>query len=91
MQELRQPAPNFQGAAASASANHIDIETLWNRLLPGQYGVLISMFRNDKQQRDIRELQDYIPKVITFFEAWENVPKNHQPNWYKAALVNYNI
>eukprot|EP00971_Amphidinium_carterae_P112824 2234396-Amphidinium_carterae.2 len=47
------------------------------------------MFRNDKQQRDIRELQDYISKVITFLEAWENVPKNHQPNWYKAARANY--
>eukprot|EP00971_Amphidinium_carterae_P204417 4056598-Amphidinium_carterae.1 len=54
------------------------------------------MFRNDKQQRDIRELQEYIPKVITFLEAWENVPKNLQPDWYQAALAaaglaNYSI
>eukprot|EP00971_Amphidinium_carterae_P296258 5884694-Amphidinium_carterae.1 len=49
------------------------------------------MFRNDKQQRDIRELQEYIPKVITFLEAWENLPKHLQPNWYQAALANYSI
>eukprot|EP00971_Amphidinium_carterae_P107774 2134143-Amphidinium_carterae.1 len=49
------------------------------------------MFRNDKQQRDIRELQDYLPQVITFLEAWENVLKNHQPPWYQAALAKYNI
>eukprot|EP00971_Amphidinium_carterae_P149179 2957790-Amphidinium_carterae.1 len=91
MQDFRQPAPTFQSAAASASANPYDLETLWNRLLPGQYGALIPMFRNDEQQRDIRELQDNIPKVITFLEAWENVPKNHQPKWYKDALANYSV
>eukprot|EP00971_Amphidinium_carterae_P165068 3272174-Amphidinium_carterae.1 len=80
MQDLRQHAPTFQSAAASASANPYDFEALWNRLLPGRFGALIPMFRNDKKQRDIRELQEYIPKVINFLEAWENVPKNLQPD-----------
>eukprot|EP00971_Amphidinium_carterae_P055126 1086412-Amphidinium_carterae.1 len=90
MRELRQPAPNFQ-SAASASATTIDLETMWNQLLPGQYGVLIPMFRNDRKQRDFRELQNYIPQVIKFLEAWDNVPKNKQPPWYQAALANYKI
>eukprot|EP00971_Amphidinium_carterae_P214324 4253608-Amphidinium_carterae.2 len=47
MRELRQPAPNSPSAAASASAPTIDLETMWNRLLPGKYGILIPMFRND--------------------------------------------
>eukprot|EP00971_Amphidinium_carterae_P320456 6369678-Amphidinium_carterae.2 len=49
------------------------------------------MFRNDRKQRDIRELENYIPQVIKFLEAWENVPQNNQPPWYRAALANYNI
>eukprot|EP00971_Amphidinium_carterae_P298695 5934299-Amphidinium_carterae.1 len=64
---------------------------MWNRLLPGRYGSLIPMFRNDRRQRDIRELQDSIPKVIAFLEAWENVPKNQQPKWYHDALADYSI
>eukprot|EP00971_Amphidinium_carterae_P334253 6469413-Amphidinium_carterae.1 len=91
MREFRQPAPNYQSASASASTNTIDLETFWNRLLPGKYAVLIPVFRNDKKQRDIREWEDYIPRVIIFLEAWENVPKNHQPPWYHAALAEYDI
>eukprot|EP00971_Amphidinium_carterae_P107717 2132898-Amphidinium_carterae.1 len=49
------------------------------------------MFRNDRRPRDIREVEDQIPKVIHFLEAWENVPKNLQPNWYRDALANYSI
>eukprot|EP00971_Amphidinium_carterae_P313504 6230348-Amphidinium_carterae.2 len=53
MQELRQPAPTVQSAcaaacvptvqsaAASASANPYNFEAMWNRILPGKYGVLI--------------------------------------------------
>eukprot|EP00971_Amphidinium_carterae_P141865 2810087-Amphidinium_carterae.1 len=85
MQELRQPAPTFQSAAASASvttfqsaaasasANPYDFEAMWNRLLLGRYGSLIPMFRNDRRPRDICEVED---QVIAFLEAWENVPKN---------------
>eukprot|EP00971_Amphidinium_carterae_P231518 4594886-Amphidinium_carterae.1 len=47
------------------------------------------MFRHDKRPRDIREVQDSIPKVIAFLEAWENVPKNQQPKWYRDARANY--
>eukprot|EP00971_Amphidinium_carterae_P103832 2056033-Amphidinium_carterae.1 len=89
MQALRQPAPTFQSAAASttsiqsaaasASANPYDFDAMWNRLLPGKYGILIPMFRNDRRPRDIREVEDQTPKVIAFLEAWENVPKNKQP------------
>eukprot|EP00971_Amphidinium_carterae_P081065 1603902-Amphidinium_carterae.4 len=34
---------------------------------------------------------EYIPKVIAFLEAWENVPKNRQPQWYQSALASYSI
>eukprot|EP00971_Amphidinium_carterae_P291221 5782212-Amphidinium_carterae.1 len=44
------------------------------QLLPGKYGSLIPMFHNDRRQRDIREVEDQISKVIAFLEAWENVP-----------------
>eukprot|EP00971_Amphidinium_carterae_P169082 3349345-Amphidinium_carterae.1 len=89
MQELRQPAPAYQSAAASAttsqsaaasaSACPYNFDAMWQRLLPGRYGSLIPMFRNDRRQRDIRVVEDQIPKVIAFLEAWENVPKNNQP------------
>eukprot|EP00971_Amphidinium_carterae_P052757 1038864-Amphidinium_carterae.1 len=64
---------------------------MWNRLLPGKYGVLIPTFRNDKKHRDVRVFEQYIPLVIEFLEAWDNVPKNKQPIWYQSALANYNI
>eukprot|EP00971_Amphidinium_carterae_P282315 5604831-Amphidinium_carterae.1 len=49
------------------------------------------MFRNDRRQRDIREIEDQIPKVRAFLEAWENVPQNQQPKWYRDALAGYSI
>eukprot|EP00971_Amphidinium_carterae_P231121 4586675-Amphidinium_carterae.1 len=61
MRELRQPAPTFQSAAA-ASAGPYNFDAMWQRLLPGKYGTLIPMFRNDRRQRDIREIEDQIPK-----------------------------
>eukprot|EP00971_Amphidinium_carterae_P025520 503556-Amphidinium_carterae.1 len=61
MRELRQPASTFQNAAA-ASANTYNFDAMWQRLLPGRFASLIPMFRSDKRQRDIRELQDQIPK-----------------------------
>eukprot|EP00971_Amphidinium_carterae_P187209 3715640-Amphidinium_carterae.1 len=64
---------------------------MWNNLLPGKYAALIPSFRNDRRQRDVRVFEQYIPRVIEFLEAWENVPENKQPKWYKAALAGYNI
>eukprot|EP00971_Amphidinium_carterae_P348708 6490638-Amphidinium_carterae.2 len=86
MRELRQPAPSTQ-SAASPSWNTIDFEAMWNRLLPDKYGVLIPMFRSDKKHRDVRVFEQYIPPVIEFLEAWDNVPKNKQPGWYQSALA----
>eukprot|EP00971_Amphidinium_carterae_P235060 4664612-Amphidinium_carterae.2 len=91
MRELRPPAPATQSAAASAASSGIDVEAMWNQLLLGQYGSLIPAFRNDRQNRDLLELQKYIPQVIEFLEAWENVPQNLQPPWYRAALADYHI
>eukprot|EP00971_Amphidinium_carterae_P199445 3958193-Amphidinium_carterae.2 len=90
VRELRQPAPGPQ-CASSPSWDTVDFEAMWNQLLPGKYGVLIPIFRNDRKHRDFRELQKYIPQVIEFLEAWDNVSQNKQPTWYKAALANYNI
>eukprot|EP00971_Amphidinium_carterae_P181467 3600122-Amphidinium_carterae.1 len=35
---------------------------MWNRLLPGKFGFLVPMFRNDKRPGNICEVQDSIPK-----------------------------
>eukprot|EP00971_Amphidinium_carterae_P351229 6491991-Amphidinium_carterae.1 len=78
MRELRQPAPTFQSTNA-ASSNPYNFDAMWQRLLPGRFASLIPMFRNDRRQRDIREIEDQIPKVRAFLEAWENVPQNRQP------------
>eukprot|EP00971_Amphidinium_carterae_P288632 5731051-Amphidinium_carterae.1 len=103
MQDLRQPAPTMQSASAAAyvptgqrpadgtSFNHFDMEAMWNQLLPGKYGILIPMFRQDKNPRDFREVAKEIPKVIDFLEAWDNVPQNKQPSWYRDALANYSL
>eukprot|EP00971_Amphidinium_carterae_P134132 2657867-Amphidinium_carterae.1 len=90
MRELRQPASTFQSAAA-ASASPYNFDAMWQRLLPGRFASLIPMFRNDRRQRDIREIEDLIPKVRAFLEAWENVPQNLQPKWYHDALAGYSI
>eukprot|EP00971_Amphidinium_carterae_P172828 3425918-Amphidinium_carterae.2 len=46
---------------------------------------------NAIRQLDVRVFAQYIPRVIEFLEAWEKVPENDQPKWYKAALAGYNI
>eukprot|EP00971_Amphidinium_carterae_P237038 4704397-Amphidinium_carterae.1 len=61
MRELRQPASTFQHAAA-ASASPYNFDAMWQRLLPGRFASLIPMFRNDRCPRDIREIEDQIPK-----------------------------
>eukprot|EP00971_Amphidinium_carterae_P004141 82415-Amphidinium_carterae.1 len=83
--------PTAQRPADGASFNHSDIEALWNQLLPGKYSILIPMFRQDRNPRDFREVVKEIPKVIDFLEAWDNVPQNKQPNWYRDALANYSL
>eukprot|EP00971_Amphidinium_carterae_P163304 3237935-Amphidinium_carterae.1 len=53
--------------------------------------VSLPMFCNDRRQRDIREIEDQISKVKAFLEAWENVPQNLQPKWYRDALAGHSI
>eukprot|EP00971_Amphidinium_carterae_P035949 706838-Amphidinium_carterae.1 len=50
MRELRQPASTFQSAAAAAPAGSYNFDAMWQRLLPGRFGSLIPMFRNDRRQ-----------------------------------------
>eukprot|EP00971_Amphidinium_carterae_P311093 6182359-Amphidinium_carterae.1 len=84
-------ATTFQSAAASASASPYNFDAMWQQLLPEKYGSLIFMFCNDRRPRNICEVEDQIPKVLAFLEAWENVPKNKQPKWYHDALADYSI
>eukprot|EP00971_Amphidinium_carterae_P244765 4859786-Amphidinium_carterae.1 len=90
MRELRKPVPMPQ-SSSSPSWDTIGFDAMWNNLLPGKYAVLIPEFRNDKRHRDVRVYQQYIPLVIEFLEAWDNVPKNVQPKWYQACLASYSI
>eukprot|EP00971_Amphidinium_carterae_P209072 4147612-Amphidinium_carterae.1 len=85
MQELRQPASTFQSAAAD-SASPYNVDAMSQQLLPKRFASLISMFRNDRRQRDIREIEDQISKVRAFLEAWENVPQIFNRNGIRMLL-----
>eukprot|EP00971_Amphidinium_carterae_P158252 3137160-Amphidinium_carterae.3 len=92
MQEQLQPTPLPQPQSSSSpSWETIDFNAMWNNLLPGKYSVLTPEFRSNRRQRDVRVYEKYLPLVIEFLEAWENVPKNVQPQWYQSALASYTI
>eukprot|EP00971_Amphidinium_carterae_P242815 4821319-Amphidinium_carterae.1 len=84
-------ASQLSTMSSCAASMRIDPDAMWKNLLPGKYAVLIPEFRRDPRQRDVRVYEEYIPKVIDFLEAWDNVPQNKTSQWCQSALASYSI
>eukprot|EP00971_Amphidinium_carterae_P129831 2571613-Amphidinium_carterae.1 len=79
--------PTMQNQPQTMPNNNIAYASTW----PSRKVRCVPEFRNSRRQRDVRVDEKYIPKVIAFLEARENVPKNRQPQWYQSALASYSI